>query len=51
MVESDPMTAQMMTTRLSLRCVHNNMTMRPIALVQLLLHHSQTLLYLPYLSG
>ena len=46
-----PATAQMRTTVISLRCLHDDMTMRPVALVQLYLHRRQTLLYLPYLSG
>ena len=46
-----PVTAQMRTTRTFLRCLHVNMTMRPVALVQLHLHHRQTPLYLLYLSG
>ena len=46
-----PVTAQMMTTSLFLICLYNDMTMRPVALVQLHLHRRQTLLYLPYLSG
>jgi hypothetical protein len=43
--------AQMMTTRISLRCLHDDMTMRLVALVQLHLHHRQTPLYLLSLSG
>ena len=42
--------AQMMTTETFLRCLHDDMTMRPVALVQLHLHRRQTPLYLPYLS-
>ena len=45
-----PVIVQMMTTRISLRCLLDDMTMRPVALVQLHLHHRQTPLYLPYLS-
>ena len=46
-----PATAQMMTTRISLRCLLDDMTMRPVAPVRLHLHRRQTPLYLPYLSG
>ena len=46
-----PATAQMMTTVISLRCLHDDMAMRPVAPVQLHLHHRQTPLYLLYLSG
>ena len=42
--------AQIRTTRIFLRCLHVDMTMRPVALVQLHLHHRQTLFYLLYLS-
>ena len=42
--------AQMMTTRTFLRCLHDDMIMRPVALVQLHLLCRLTLLYLPYLS-
>ena len=45
-----PVIAQMMTTAISLRCLHDDKTMRPVALVQLHLHHRQTLLYLLFLS-
>ena len=41
-----PVTAQMRTTGTFLRCLHYDMTMRPVALVQLHLHRRQTLLYL-----
>ena len=34
-------TAQMMTTRLSLGCLLSDMTMRPVALVQLNLHRNR----------
>ena len=44
-------TAQMRTTMIFLRCLHDDMTMRPVAPVQLYLHCRQTPLYLPYLSG
>ena len=46
-----PAIVLMMTIRTSLRCLHDDMTMRPVAPVQLHLHHRQTPLYLPYLSG
>ena len=32
-------TAQMRTTMIFLRCLHDDMIMRPVALVQLHLHH------------
>ena len=51
MVGTTPVIAQMMTTRISLRCLLDDMTMRPAAPVQLHLHHRQTPLYLLYLSG
>ena len=38
-------TVQMMTTRLSLRCLLSDMTMRLVAPVQLHLHRRQTPLY------
>ena len=44
-------TVQMMTTRISLRCLHDDMTMRPVALAQLHRHRRQTLLFLRFLSG
>ena len=44
-------TALTRTTGTFLRCLHIDMTMRPAALVQLHLHHRQTPLFLPYLSG
>ena len=44
-------TVQMMTISPSLGCLLSDMTMRPVAPVQLHLHHRQTVLYLPYLSG
>ena len=50
-LRATPVIAQMMTTGISLRYLHNDMTMRPVALVQLHLHHRQILLYLLYLSG
>ena len=50
-LRATPVTAQMRTTTISLRCLHDDMTMRPVALVQLPLHRRQTPLYLPYLSG
>ena len=40
-----PVIVQMTTIRISLRCLFDDMTMRPVALVQLHLHHRQTLLY------
>ena len=43
--------AQMMTTRISLRCLLDDMTMRLVAPVQLHLHRRQTPLYLLSLSG
>ena len=46
-----PATAQMMTTGRSLRCLLDDMTMGPVAPVQLQLHRRQTPLFLPYLSG
>ena len=46
-----PVIVLTMTTRISLRCLHDNMTMRPVAPVQLHLHHRQTPLYLLFLSG
>ena len=46
-----PVIAQMMTTRIFLRCLLDDMTMRPVAPVQLHLHYRQTLLYLLYLGG
>ena len=46
-----PAIVQMMTTRISLRCLLDDMTMKPVALVQLHPHHRQILLYLLYLSG
>ena len=45
-----PVTAQIRTTGISLRCLLDDMIMRPVALVQLHLHHRLTPLYLPYLS-
>ena len=51
MVESDLSDSSDMTTTISLRCLYDDMTMRPVALVQLHLHRRQTSLYLPYLSG
>ena len=45
-------TLQMMTTRISLRCLLDDMTVRPVALAQLHhSHHRQTPLYLLFLSG
>ena len=49
-LRATPVTAQMMPTRISLRCLLDDMIMRPVALVQLHLHHRLTPLYLPYLS-
>ena len=43
--------AQMRTNRTFLRCLHIDMTMRLVALVQLHLHHRHTPLYLISLSG
>ena len=42
--------AQMRTTGTYLRCLYVDMTMRPVAPVQLHLHHRQIPLYLLYLS-
>ena len=44
-------TVLMMIIRLFFRCLHDDMIMRPVALVQLHLHRRLTPLYLPYLSG
>ena len=45
-------TVQMMTTRLSFRCLLDDMIVRPVALAQLHhSHHRQTPLYLLFLSG
>ena len=44
-------TVQMTTIRTSLRCLLDDMTMRPVAPAQLHLHRRQTPLYLLYLSG
>ena len=49
-LRATPAIAQMMTTGIFLRCLHDDMTMRPVALVQLHLHRRQTPLYLLYLS-
>ena len=46
-----PVIVLMMTTRISLRCLLNEMTMRLVAPIQLHLHRRQTPLYLLYLSG
>ena len=46
-----PVIVLMMTTSPFLRCPHDDMTMRPVALVQLHLHRRQTPLYLLYLRG
>ena len=46
-----PVTVQMMTTRISLRCLLDDMMVRLVALAQLHLHRRQTPLYLLYLSG
>ena len=43
--------AQIMTIRIYLRCLLDDMTMRLVAPVQLHLHRRQTPLYLLYLSG
>ena len=43
-----PMTVQMVTIRISLRCLLDDMTMRLVAPVQLHLHRRQTPLYLLY---
>ena len=51
MVESDPSDSSDMTTTISLRCLYDDMTMRPVAPVQLHLHRRQTPLYLLSLSG
>ena len=45
-----PVIAQMRTTVRYLRCLLDDMIMRPTAPVQLHLHRRQTLLFLPYLS-
>ena len=50
-LRATPVIAQMRTTRTFLRCLHVDMTMRLVALVQLHLHHRQTPLYLLSLSG
>ena len=44
-----PMIVHMMTTRISVGCLLDDMTVRPVALAQL--HHMQTPLYLLFLSG
>ena len=44
-----PVIVLMMTIRLSLRCLLDDMTVRPVAPAQL--HHRQTPLYLLFLSG
>ena len=41
-----PVIVPMMTTRISLRCLHDDMTVRPVALAQLHRHPRQTLLFL-----
>ena len=46
-----PVIVQMMTTRLLLRCLLDDMTVRPVALAQLHRHCKQTLFFLRYLSG
>ena len=46
-----PVTAQTRTIGTFLRCLHVDMTMRPVALVQLHLHRRQIQLSLLYLSG
>ena len=51
MVESNPSDSSDDDYRDILRCLHDDMTMRPLALVQLHLHHRQTPHYVPYLSG
>ena len=45
-----PVIAQMRTTMIFHRCLHDDMIMRPVAPVQLHLHRRLTPLYLPYLS-
>ena len=50
-LRATPVIAQMMTTNLSLRCLHDDMTMRPVVPVQLHLYHRQIPLYLLSLSG
>ena len=42
--------AQMMIIKLFLRCLHDDMMVRPVAPVQLHRHRRQTLLYLLFLS-
>ena len=51
MVESDLSDSSDDDSRISLRCLLDDMTMRPVAPVQLHLHHKQTLLSLLYLNG
>ena len=47
-----PLIVLMMTTKLSLICLLDDMTVRPVALAQLHhSHHRQTLLFLLFLSG
>ena len=45
-----PVIAQMMTTRISLECLLDDMIVRLVALAQLHSHHRQILLYLLFLS-
>ena len=44
-------TAQMMTTRISLGCLFDDMMVRPVALAQPHRHHRQTPLFWRFLSG
>ena len=46
-----PAIVQMMTTRISLRCLLDDMTVRPVVPAQLHRHRRQTPLYLLFLSG
>ena len=46
-----PATVLMMTTRISLGCLLDDMMVRPVALAQLHRHRRQTSLFLLYLSG
>ena len=46
-----PVIAQTRTTGTLIRCLHVDMTMRPVAPVQLHLHHRQIPLYLLSMSG
>ena len=50
-LRATPVIAQMMTTKTFLRCLHDDMMLRPIALVQRHLPRRLTPLFLLYLSG